>query len=293
MKNIIIIYHADCPDGFGGAWAAWKKLGEEASYIPAGYGEPIFEGLENKEIYFIDFIYDQYDEKGIKDLIKRNKRVTAIDHHVSKEKLIKLTRDYSYAVDHSGAVLAWQYFHKDKPVPLLLKYIEGQDLWRFDLPGTTALVTYVDSLDYDFSAWDKLAKDVEDAEKRQEFIGKGEFMLDYKEEMIKKMIEENEKLVEFEGYQIYAVNAPHEFASEIGHILYTRKPPMALTWVEDKNSIHVSLRSDGSVDVAKIAEKYGGGGHKSSAGFRLPVITSFPWSKRKSEARNPKSETRT
>ena len=35
------------------------------------------------------------------------------------------------------------------------------------------------------------------------------------------------------------------------------------------NRYHVSLRSDGSVDVAQIASKFGGGGHKSAAGFQI------------------------
>ena len=35
------------------------------------------------------------------------------------------------------------------------------------------------------------------------------------------------------------------------------------------NRYHVSLRSDSSVDVAKIAEKFGGGGHASAAGFQI------------------------
>jgi len=35
------------------------------------------------------------------------------------------------------------------------------------------------------------------------------------------------------------------------------------------NSYHVSLRSDGTVDVAKIAGKFGGGGHASAAGFQI------------------------
>jgi len=36
-----------------------------------------------------------------------------------------------------------------------------------------------------------------------------------------------------------------------------------------KNQFHISLRSDGSVDVAGIAATYGGGGHKSAAGFNV------------------------
>jgi phosphoesterase RecJ-like protein len=35
------------------------------------------------------------------------------------------------------------------------------------------------------------------------------------------------------------------------------------------NCYHVSLRSDSSVDVAKIASKFGGGGHASAAGFQI------------------------
>ena len=35
------------------------------------------------------------------------------------------------------------------------------------------------------------------------------------------------------------------------------------------NRYHVSLRSDSSVDVAKIASKFGGGGHTSASGFQI------------------------
>jgi phosphoesterase RecJ-like protein len=35
------------------------------------------------------------------------------------------------------------------------------------------------------------------------------------------------------------------------------------------NRYHVSLRSEGNVDVAKIASNFGGGGHASAAGFQI------------------------
>jgi phosphoesterase RecJ-like protein len=38
---------------------------------------------------------------------------------------------------------------------------------------------------------------------------------------------------------------------------------------ENKRQFHVSLRSDGSVDVAAIAGAFGGGGHASAAGFQV------------------------
>jgi phosphoesterase RecJ-like protein len=41
-----------------------------------------------------------------------------------------------------------------------------------------------------------------------------------------------------------------------------------------KHQFHISLRSDGSVDVAGIAAAYGGGGHKNAAGFN--IVSSLP-----------------
>ncbi len=38
---------------------------------------------------------------------------------------------------------------------------------------------------------------------------------------------------------------------------------------DSKHQFHISLRSDGSVDVAGIAATYGGGGHKTAAGFNV------------------------
>jgi len=38
---------------------------------------------------------------------------------------------------------------------------------------------------------------------------------------------------------------------------------------EPSSQYHVSLRSDGAVDVAEIAASFGGGGHYSAAGFTI------------------------
>jgi len=273
MKNIVILYHAECPDGFGAAWSAYKKFGNYAEYIGVHHEAPPPEGLVDKEVYMVDFTYPM---DVTEELISKNKRVTAIDHHASMEEVIKLTQNYSYDNDHSGSVLTWKYFHKE-PVPKLLGYVEDRDLWRFSLPDSRAICAFIDSFDYDFDIWNELADNLEDASKINSFIEKGNLIVKYEKEIVKKIIEENTKLVEFEGYKIYSVNAPHEFASDIGHILYKKNPPFAIIWREDKDRVSVSLRSDGTIDVNQIAAKFGGGGHKTSAGFRIKPIHDFPW----------------
>ncbi len=274
MKDIVILYHAECPDGFGAAWAAWKKFGDLAEYIPVHHNSPIPEGLEGKEIYSVDFTYPEETTRG---LINKNRRVTAIDHHVTREGAIKMTNDYLYSNDHSGSVLAWTYFHPDKPVPKLLEYVEDRDLWKFSLSNTAEICACIDTHEYDLNVWDKLIKNMEDGSFVAKCIEKGKIILEHEKRLIKRTIEEGARLVDFDGYRVYSVNAPHFSASDIGAMLIAKNPPFAIIWSEDKERVNVSLRSDGSTDVSKIAAKFGGGGHKGSAGFTLPAINSFPW----------------
>ncbi len=146
-KRVVILYHADCKDGFGAAWAAWKKFGDAAAYLPVYHGRPVPAGLDGKEIYMLDFTYDR---ERLEDLMARNERVTAIDHHRSEEAATKLTHQFSFNNNHSGAVLAWRYFHPEQETPKLLAYIEDQDLLKYKLPATLEICTYVNALEREF-----------------------------------------------------------------------------------------------------------------------------------------------
>ena len=36
----VVLYHANCNDGFGAAYSAWKLLGNRAEYIACSHGTP-------------------------------------------------------------------------------------------------------------------------------------------------------------------------------------------------------------------------------------------------------------
>ena len=38
--------------------------------------------------------------------------------------------------ERSGAMLAWEYFHPDKPAPMLIMHIDDRDRWQFKLAGS-------------------------------------------------------------------------------------------------------------------------------------------------------------
>jgi len=272
-KKIAILYHANCADGFGAAWAAWKKFHDKADYIPVQHEDPLPASLAGKTIYTVDFTYPL---PLTKELIAANERVTSIDHHISSKEATEATADHSYALEHSGAVLAWNYFHPKKPVPKLLRHIEDMDLWKFQLSHTKPILSYLATLETGFDVFNRFARQLENPVQRKKIISIGSIIGAYEQKLIDQIVRHNSVLVEFCGYKTLAANSP-KFGSEIGHALYTKLPPIGLVWRQRDNQIVVSLRSDGSVDVSKIAASFGGGGHKAAASFRWPLEKPFPW----------------
>lgn len=271
-KPIVVLYHADCPDGFGAAWAAWRKFGRRATYIAVHHQTSLPKKLEGKEIYTIDFTYP---EPEIRALMRNNKRVTAIDHHISAKEVTLMTREPMFALNHSGAVLAWKYFHPKKDVPTLLRYIEDRDIWKWRLPNARQVLLYIDVFPFEFGVWSILAKSLEMASGMKKAREAGMWIHKFESAMSGKIAKRKEA-VRFEGHRVYAVNAAYLFADNVGALLY-KEVPFAILWNVREGRVQVSLRSAGKVDVSKIAQKYGGGGHRASAGFVLPYGEKLPW----------------
>jgi oligoribonuclease NrnB/cAMP/cGMP phosphodiesterase (DHH superfamily) len=229
--------------------------------------------LKNKIVYLIDYTYDA---PIIKKLLKDNIRVTAIDHHVSQMDATKLTENYLYDVKHSGSVLAWHYFHPGEKTPMLLRYVEDRDIWKWNVPHAGEMLMLIDLAPFEFKAWSQLAKDIDDPRIRATYIKKGTLLELHYQSLCEKLLPGAE-LVKFAGHTIYALNCPYYFTSDLGHALAAKTHSFALLWSESDGRIRCSLRSAGTIDVAKIAKKYGGGGHKASSGFSFPVGKKTPW----------------
>lgn len=272
IKKIAIIYHGDCWDGFGGGYAAWKKFGARADYFGLEHGDSLPAALKGKVVYIIDF---GFEESVMRKILRTAARVIVLDHHVSAEKSTKMASEHVYRLDRSGAVIAWNYFFPDKKTPELLRHIEDVDLWKFRLPRTKELMAYMGTVDCDFKVWDKLARDWENSQGRKPYVEKGKCVLRYENKIVEQLVEGAE-LAEFEGRKTLVVNSPI-LRSQIGNALVKKLPPISIIWREKNGKILVALRSNGKADVSKIAEKYGGGGHKAAAGFSLPVGKPFPW----------------
>lgn len=262
-----VIYHANCSDGFGAAWAAWKLLGERAEYHAAKHGD-VPPDVSGKNVVVLDF---SYSNAITKQLAQSAKNFLIIDHH--KSAMVEL-HDVSctrFDMNHSGAMLSWKFFHPSKEAPRLIKLIEDRDLWRWEIPYSKEFSAAFDMVKFDFEEFDKFLDDseIDNAQER------GSYILAYSKTVISK-IAKNAHSRKLGGKDVLVVNSPH-WMSEIGAAL-SPKCDFALIWYLDHGDkrVKASLRAHHEdFDVSEIAKKFGGGGHKKAAGFALPESVSI------------------
>ncbi len=275
-QQIVVLYHDKCPDGFGAAYAAWKKFGDTAEYIPVSYGEPLPEGLAGRDVYIIDFCYES--DEAMQELADITAKLVVLDHHESSRVRAENVPEHVFDTNRSGATIAWSYFNPDTPLPRLMRYLEDGDLYRYALPETRDIFSYLLVLPFEFTAWDAFVTGLEDDVVRADLLRTAAAYTEFFNALAESSIERAKK-VHFEGYEVYfAATHPNiTMKSYVGNQLYKKLPPFALMVTAHPDGFGVSIRGDGSVDVSKIAAKYGGGGHPGSSGFFIPNGSSMPW----------------
>jgi len=279
LKEIVIIYHADCPDGFGAAYAAWKKFGDNASYLPCYMPAPVPDGITDKELYIVDY---SYDKNTLEQLIASNHSVVVIDHHLSAKEFVTSFSQNIFDTNHSGAVLSWQYFHPDTPVPSVLLYVEDHDIWNNFLPEHIEFNVALNQIPRTFQDWDTLIENLKDENFLINFIAKGSFMAKFESSIITELADLKERVL-FEGQEVWAINYSGRYKSILGNMLAeenfaTGGIALGIVYAHFRGNVSVSIRSRGEVDVSAIALKYGGGGHKNAGRFQVNGFEDLPFS---------------
>lgn len=278
LQDIVIIYHGKCRDGFGAAFAAWKKFGERASYVPVTDRSNPPAGLEGKEVYILDYSYSRDTLQSLED---SNKAVMVIDHHQSARADVEHFPGNIFDNDHSGAYLAWKYFHPELDVPELLLQVEDHDLWKFEMKDNREFNTAVGLYPMTFEAWDLIVESLKDEKERAQFVAKGNLVSRFEDKLVNGILEFKERVV-FEGHEVWAVNADRTYRSILGNRLAgfnlkEHKIGLGIVYSRYGGKVHVSLRSHGDVDVAEMAGKYGGGGHRNAAAFEVASFGDLPF----------------
>lgn len=274
MTKTICIYHAHCLDGFGAAYAVWKKFGDEIEYYPASYSEdpPDVTGMD---VIMVDFSYKRPE---LEKMLERCRSMIVLDHHKTAEAELNFLQksrgrdhpegEYAAAalfdMSRSGAVITWHYFHPDEPIPKLLLHIQDRDLWLFDLPNTKEICAALFLKPMEFRYWDYLAR-----RSVLTLVEEGTIIMLSTTKQITDFIAAAAMRTLFDDYDVPILNAPFMWASEAGHIM-AEDEAFSITYYDHAKGRKYSLRSTGvGVDVAEIAVRFGGGGHRNAAGFDL------------------------
>jgi oligoribonuclease NrnB/cAMP/cGMP phosphodiesterase (DHH superfamily) len=242
--------------------------GEDGRYIPRGHDDPLdVRPNECEEVVFVDIAPNNHHLRALGEVAER---IVVLDHHLSArdhytadsavENLVEEGGHYiHFDLGHSGAVLAWRHFHPDEPVPDLLRYVEDQDLWIWQLQSSAAVNAAIGSYAREFPVWSELAE-----RPWQQLAAEGEPILRAQRIEVERTLRSSHP-VAIGSRRVEAVNAPHHRSgAAFGH-------PVGLVYRVTGAQVDVSIYSIGDVDVSAIASEFGGGGHLNAAGFSVSL----------------------
>lgn len=283
----LVIYHANCWDGFCAAWVARMALGDIEA-VPAHYGGSP-PSVAGREVYVLDF---SYPFEVMADMASASHRFVVLDHHQTAERAIAdleamfITHNMAgrarYGVDQSGGRMAWEFFAhiggwEGMASPWLVDYTEDRDLWRHALPESENINAALRSYPLDFALWDEFHDSVG---QREMFKREGAAIRRCERQIVESHVR-NARVRPFclmtggpsqwDDLQVPVVNATTLF-SEIAGELAKGHPFAACYFDRQDGKRQWSLRSapDGW-DVSEIAKAHGGGGHKHAAGFEQAI----------------------
>lgn len=288
---MIYVLHDDDADGFGSCFAAQLKFGPDATYIPVNRGDPPPTMPDASEIFILDFSYS----RAVMESLAHGAKITLIDHHASAQEELAGLPYCHFDTSKSAAVLSWEYFQPEQPVPLFFKYIQGADLWAWQLPHSQEIHCAVESHPLDFQTWKNISGisaptrcfELE-MECINNLIREGEICLRYADQQIQQMLDSANQAVFVMGDPAYVSFDPDEaqqgedrytvpvinasvLKSEACNQLLERNPDAKFAaYYHDMphNRRQWGLRSRDGFDVSQIAKRFSGGGHPKSAGFQ-------------------------
>lgn len=294
-RDPLCIHHGNCADGFGAAWAVWSALDRKVELVAGVYqSEP--PDVAGRDVILVDF---SYKRAVMEALANRAASVLVLDHHKSaiedltplvvkthagavlrpsswQHHLTNAAQDscegifgavYAvFDVNRSGAGIAWDFFHPDRPRPALIDHIEDRDLWRFMIPGTREVQAAVFSFPYDIELWDTLIR-CGDVEKLR---AEGAAIERKHHKDVAELVAVTKRPMRICGHVVPVANLPYTLTSDAGNLMANGQPFAACYWDTPDGRVF-SLRSrDEGLDVSEIAKRYGGGGHRNASGFRVP-----------------------
>lgn len=259
--NHFVIYHGGCYDGFCSAWL-WNKIYPNSEYY-SGIYQTKPPDVSGRDVVLLDF---SYKRPILEELNKTANSLLVLDHHKTAQQDLEGLNYCQFDMDRSGARMTFDYLNMaDDYNDDLINYIQDRDLWTWKLPYSKEINACIQSYSLTFEDFDILNDRFNNFEQMR---AEGAAILRNNKKIVEEHFDKSQEIV-FDGHKVLEVNAT-VLMSEIGGRL-AKNRPFGMTYFINKNGEKIySLRSTNEgVDVSEIAKKYGGGGHRNAAGFKL------------------------
>ena len=292
IKDTLVIYHKNCADGFGAAYACWLKFKDTADYAPLQYGFELSElpDVTGRVVYIVDF---SLPREMFEAVISQARHVYWFDHHKTAFEMwcpdLPFTDGAFYQTHddkativldnrRSGALLTWNMMFPEHGDATLFVLLDDYDRWKF---------TYETTKPFNKGLWAQAPWSFEQWAEMDigEVTRTGRVLQEAHDKQVTSCVNAATTGaviacpdgIAREGL---AANCSAPLTSDVGHQLAVKSGTFGLLWsVGKKGPQHVScsLRSDGDYDVSYIAKQFGGGGHKNAAGFETTIETLTSW----------------
>ncbi len=270
---MLCIYHIADHDGKGSA-AIVRSVYPEAELIGLNHDMeiPYEEILKHDQIVVCDI------SLPIEFMFELSRKVdfTWIDHHISViEQYEKLLSEKKYEpikglrkVGKAAIMLTWEYFYPDKPMPLGIKLLGLNDVFDLRDKRVRAFEYAMQALGVNRPTdkiWAELINDETDVDT---MVEKGRAILSYIRNRNFRLSRAQAFVTEFQGLKCICANIAQGYSEFYDSLEDIKDYDMMVNFfMNKKNCWNLSFyTAKDNVDVSKIAEQFGGGGHAKAAG---------------------------
>lgn len=266
----VVIHHSPCDDGHAAASIFPLDMIRHGCSPSDAIAVPeVFTLIRGRNVVMVDICFSQAE---LVQLAHHASKLLVLDHHLTNMRtMMNQTLPQNvhcyFEMNRAGVHCAWDYVNPGEEIPRALHYIGLRDVWRHKENEQALYFTTAFERPHDWAAWAELRKpDVVDA-----VIAKGAILYRYQQSVLQTMQEAAQRTT-YQGNTVVMINGCYPWTSDLGNNLATDARIVVAIWNKRPvGPFMVSFRSrDGDgVDVSKIAEQFGGGGHKHAAAARL------------------------
>jgi len=270
MSIICIYYSADIDGRMSAGIVKMRYPNDSIDFVPANYGLDTRLNLdENTTVIIVDF---SFDLPTMQDIKARSKELIWIDHHpiINQHKAAGFDTAGLRDTVESAAYYCWKYFFPDREVPIYVRYTSDYATWKHTMPESMTFnaAMYNENL-RNINSYNWIA--LEDPSYITTLLKNGKHLLSFTD-LIRLMIRPYIFETTIAGYKAVAINMRNTNSTIFDDCGYKDYQVM-LTFGKygNMNTPRVTIYAkDPSINVGKIAESFGGGGHEGAAGFTVP-----------------------